>query len=269
MPAWTFPRGASIALPNDVPVAEGMRPFIFEKSLKDKTALKSAEVLSPRNPAEKKTAQVLSNRTGEPMPNRENRNTQPSHDRPENKNPWTADASPPSANPSSEQGRVTETAASRAPLLSLRVEQLQELRALLNQVLKTSQVLRLNEGHGVHFLWASKEWGPIRFAVRQHAHEIAARVEVQRPEIQAVLEAHRETLSQIFSEQGLYLDRLEIESSSATDTFVLREVKWDEPRQNREHPRAFLDRDGLVLEEDILPESTPEAREVTGRVWIA
>ncbi|MFH1011590.1 MAG: flagellar hook-length control protein FliK [bacterium] len=269
IPAGILLRPQSVTLSKEMPAAGVSGRPLLETVRKDKATPMSAEVRSPKNSPEMKAAHALSIRASELTANHENKKAQQAQERPENENPWTADSSAQSTGKSSAQETMTQTAASRLPYLSLKVEQLQELRALLDQVLKTSQVLRLDDGHGIHFLWASKEWGPIRFAIRQHAQEIMAKVEVQRPEIQTLLEAHRETLSQIFSEQGLHLDRLEIESPSQAENLLLREVKWDEARRYREQPRAFLDRNPLIPDENLPVESAPEAREVAGRVWIA
>jgi hypothetical protein len=163
----------------------------------------------------------------------------------------------------------TGALSSRAPYLSLKVEQLKELRALLEQVIRTSQLVQGDDSNDIRFLWASKEWGPIRFEIRQQEQEIVARLEVRQPEVRALLESHRQALQQIFSQQGLHLDRLDIEFSSPYDNTLVRDVKWDEPRRHREQARDYLESDASVLKESLALEPAPQEREATGRVWIA
>jgi len=157
----------------------------------------------------------------------------------------------------------------QSPLLA-KVEQLRELRSLLQQVLRTSQPLRLDKGSGLRFLWASQEWGPVQFVIGQHEREVVAKVQVQDPKVKVLLETHREGLQQIFAEQGLRLDRFEIDATHEAKLPSIPEVQWDEPRRRQTRPQepfvtTLWNSDEERLTEPLLLEKRPTAR----RLWIA
>jgi hypothetical protein len=157
----------------------------------------------------------------------------------------------------------------QSPLLA-KAEQLQELRTLLQQVLKISQPLRLDKGSGLRFLWASQEWGPVQFIIGQHEREVVARVQVQDPKVKVLLETHREGLRQIFAEQGLRLDRFEIDATHEPRLPSIPEVQWDEPRRRQTRQRETVmttlwNSDEESLTEPLLLAKRPTER----RLWIA
>lgn len=157
----------------------------------------------------------------------------------------------------------------QSPLLA-KAEQLQELRTLLQQVLKISQPLRLDKGSGLRFLWASQEWGPVQFVIGQHEQEVVARVQVQDPKVKVLLETHREGLQQIFAEQGLRLDRFEVDTTHEPRLPSIPEVQWDEPhrRQTRQRETVMTtlsNSDEESLTEPLLLAKRPTER----RLWIA
>jgi len=157
----------------------------------------------------------------------------------------------------------------QSPLFA-KAEQLQELRALLQQVLKISQPLRLDKGSGLRFLWASQEWGPVQFVIGQHEQEIVARVQVQDPKVKVLLETHREGLQQIFAEQGLRLDRFEVDATHEPRLPSIPEVQWEEPRRRQTRQRepvmtTLWNSDEESLTQPVLLEKRPTER----RLWIA
>jgi hypothetical protein len=158
----------------------------------------------------------------------------------------------------------------RSSLLHTKIEQLQELRTLLGQVLKTSQPLRLDKGSGLQFLWMSQDWGPVQFIIGQHEQEVVARVQVQDANVKSLLETNHEGLQQIFSEQGLRLDRFEIEATRELRGFSIPEVRWDEHRRRQTRARELFVASPWDYEEETLVDfPVPERKPTERRVWIA
>lgn len=164
----------------------------------------------------------------------------------------------------------TETTTFRSSSLLTKVEQLQELRELLGQVLRTSQPLRLDKGSGLQFLWASQDWGPIQFIIGQHEQEVVARIQVRDANVKSLLETNREGLQQIFAEQGLRLDRFEIEATREPRILSIPEVRGDEQRRRQTRERELLAMSPWGYDEET-PMDSPvlERRPMESRVWIA
>ena len=154
--------------------------------------------------------------------------------------------------------------------LALKQEQLQELRALVDRVFKSSQPLQLDKGSGLKFTWMSKEWGPIKFTIGQFDQEIVAKVKVKSLEVQALLETHSDKLQKLFADQGLRLDRFEIESPANAKLSALPEVKWDEPR--RQHGRSDTSNEQPSMrlpDTEIAPPVQAGRKQMDRHVWIA
>jgi hypothetical protein len=154
--------------------------------------------------------------------------------------------------------------------LSLKAEQINELRALVERVLRSSQPLRLDNGSGLRFSWISKEWGPIRFTIGLLEQRIVARIQVPNLEVRTLLEGHRDLLRQVFAEQGLRLDQFEVESATDVKPVPIPEVRWDGPRRRRGRWETPLEPPGLQLDEDRRVEKVLlRERQAAGHVWIA
>ena len=154
--------------------------------------------------------------------------------------------------------------------LAMKEEQLQELRALVDRVFKSSQPLRLDKGSGLKFVWSSKEWGQIKFTIGQFDQEIVAKVKVKSLEVQALLETHSDKLQKLFADQGLRLDRLEIESTANSKLSTLPEVNWDEPRRQRGRSDASTEQQTVHLPDTEAAPPAQAGRQQSDRhVWIA
>ncbi|MBU1706287.1 hypothetical protein KKB28_00050, partial [bacterium] len=156
--------------------------------------------------------------------------------------------------------------------LTLKQEQLQELRALVDQVFKSSQPLRLDKGSGLKFVWMSKEWGPIKFTIGQFDQEVVAKVRVKSLEVQALLETHSDKLQKLFADQGLRLDRFEIESTAGTKLSAMPEVKWDEPRRQRGRSNTSDEPQSVRLPDaniEVIPPVQAGRQQMDRHVWIA
>jgi hypothetical protein len=154
--------------------------------------------------------------------------------------------------------------------LSLKTEQIHELRALVQQVIRSSQALRLDNGSGLRFSWTSNEWGPIRFSIGQLDQRIVARVQVPNYEVKTLLEGHRDLLRQVFAEQGLQLDRFEVESATDAKSLPIPDVRWDEPRRRRGRSKASMEPPRLQVDAgDRIERASRRDRQTVGHVWIA
>ncbi len=154
--------------------------------------------------------------------------------------------------------------------LSLKAEQINELRALVQQALRSSQALRLDSGSGLRFSWTSNEWGPIRFTIGQLDQRIVARVQVPNLEVKTLLEGHRDLLRQVFAEQGLRLDRFEVESATDAKPLPIPDVRWDEPRRRRGRSKASMEPPRLQVDDgDRIEKMSKRDRQTVGHVWIA
>ena len=154
--------------------------------------------------------------------------------------------------------------------LALKQEQLQELRDLVARVFKSSQPLRFDKGSGLKFTWMSKEWGPIKFTISQFEQEIVAKVKVKSLEAQALLETHTDKLQKLFADQGLRLNRFEIESPMNAKLSALPEVTWDESRRQRHRSDASNEYPSAGLPDiEAAPPVQVERKQAARHVWVA